>query len=377
MIAGEAARVYATFAWPGLFAAPLLRRAFPKLPDGGLTLSRPLGWLIIAWVSWILPSLAVPVYGNGLVVFAAVLLAASGTFLAIRDRAEWKAIFRRSLGTILLGEAIGLAVFAVFVWMVQWNGDLHPSAERFMDYAILERLSLTRTFPPLDAWMAGKTLQYYYYGYVVMDVLHRLSGVEMRWFFNLAIPGVFSTFAIALYGGGLTLVGTRRAALAAVIGGAFFGNFDFARQIIANRWRTGSWSIYPLDWFHTSRVINGTINEVPAFSVFWGDLHPYFIAFPIVTLVITLAISCVLDDPPLSPKRPVADRLLTLFVLTIPLGCLFPTNSWDAPTFTAVMMAALAWPLLPPMNDFLALGTKAAWIVPGKPWTETVRSRFA
>ena len=85
-----------------------------------------------------------------------------------------------------------LAVFVVFVWDVQWNGDVHPSAERFMDYAIIERIGLTKVFPPLDAWMAGKTLQYYYYGYVLMDVLRRLAGMDLRWFFDLAIPANYT-----------------------------------------------------------------------------------------------------------------------------------------------------------------------------------------
>ncbi len=365
MIAGEAARVYATFAWPAIFAAPLLRRAFPKLPDGGAAIARPFGWLVIAWISWIASSVSLPLYGTALVLVASASLVVAGSVVAWLDRRPWAALFRRAWKNILLGEILGLAVFAAFVWNVQWNGDVHPAAERFMDYAILERLSVSKSFPPLDSWMAGKTLQYYYYGYVVMDVLRRLSGVDMRWFFNLAIPGIFSAFCVALWGGGLALIGRRRAAIAAVLGGALFGNFDFVRQIFTHRVRDGRWSFYPMDWFHASRVINGTINEVPAFSVFWGDVHPYFIAFPLVALVATLAIGAVKADvPPLSNARPVGDRLLTLGVLALALGSLFPTNSWDFPTFSAVLLAAIAWPLLPPFAALEALAKKDAWANP-------------
>lgn len=379
MIAGRAAVVYLTFAWPAVFAAPVLRRAFPKLPDGGVAIARPIAWLLIAWFAWFLPSLSLAPYGTPLVLVGAALLAAGGIWCAIQDRREWGEIFRRHGWAILLGEAIGIAVFVFFVWDVQWNGDVHPAAERFMDYAILERLGLTRTFPPLDAWMAGKTLQYYYYGYVVMDVLRRLAGMELRWFFNLAIAGVYSTFAMALYGGGTALVGkeTRRpwlGGIAAFVGGSLVGNFDFVRQILVSRWNAGRWIFYPIDWFHASRVINGTINETPAFSVFWGDLHPYFISFPLVAAVATLAIGALrADELPFAGSRGHV-RWLALFLLAIGLGSLFPTNSWDFPTFTVVAMVAIAGKLLP--SDALALLRWDAWKKDGVLTRASMKERF-
>ena len=360
-----ALRLWLAFSLPALAAAPLLRRAFPGLRDGGASIARPASWLLIAWLAWFPTSLpGLSFYGTPLVVAATAALVALGAWIAWQDRAAWRALLAAEWRTILLGEAVGLAVLGAVLWLVKYNGDIHPLAERFMDYAILKRLELTSAFPPQDSWMAGLTLQYYYYGYVVMDVLRRLAALELRAFFNPAIAGVYASFAIALYGAGIAVGRSRAAGVAAVVGGALVGNYEFARQIAVAWWKTGDWKLLGLDWFRVSRVIDGTINETPVFAGFWGDLHPYLIAFPFVVLAITLAVTALLAGMhPLAGDRPRTDKLLALALLVIPLGALYPTNSWDFPTFLGLALAALAWPLI----DFAALG---------KAW-EAVRERTA
>lgn len=341
-------RVWLVFSLPALAAAPLLRRAFPGLRDGGATIARPAAWLLIAWVSWFLPSIpGVAIYGTPLVITAAAGLVALGAFVGWKDRAIWKELLAREWKTIVIAEALGIAVFALVLWLLKFNGDVHPLAERFMDYAILKRLEHTTSFPPQDSWMAGFTLQYYYYGYVVMDCLRRLAGLTLREFFNPALAGIHAAFAVALFGCGLAIARTRMAGLLAAIGGAFVGNYELFRQVIDWRLKTGHWKFLGLNWFTTSRVIPGTINETPAFASFWGDLHPYLIAFPFVVLCITLAVaSLTAERHPLGGDRPRGDRALALALLVIPLGALFPTNSWDFPTFLGLALAALAWPLI-------------------------------
>lgn len=412
-VAGMALRVWLTFAVPGVFAAPLLRRAFPGLFDGGLSIARPAGWVLVAWVAWILPSLFLPIYGTPLVFAVLAALAGVSMRIAWTDRDAWRGILRERWGTILLGEGIAFVLFLVCVWQVRLNGDIHPLAERFMDYAILKRHEHTTSFPPMDSWMAGMTLQYYYWGYVLMDVLRRIGGMELREFFNIAICGVYGTFALALWGCGLALTKRRSTAIAALVFGAVFGNFDFVRQILGWWWRTGRWRFIGLDWFHTSRVIPGTINEVPAFSMFWGDLHPYLIAFPVVALVLCLAIHVLREDlvfeRPATPRRILAPpiiagivgaslgllagglfwmafigvsigtltylafagffrgRKLAFALVVLPLGALFPTNSWDFPTFYVIVAGAVAAPVL----ARLLTAAKSEWAT--RSWRSVIR----
>lgn len=342
-------RLWIAFSLPAIAAVPLLRRAFPNLRDGGASVARPAAWLLVSWLAWFVSSIpGVAIYGTPLVAFATVALAAAGGLVAWQDRAIWRELLKKEWKTIALGEAIGLGVFALGVWLVAWNGDVHPLAERFMDYAIIQRIGLSTSFPPQDSWLSGLTLQYYYYGYVVMDVLRRIAGMTLRDFFNPAIAGVYATFAIALFGAGMAVSrGSRGAGIVAAIAGAAVSNYDLARQLVVKRMQYGEWKFLGMDWFHTSRVIDGTINETPAFAAFWGDLHPYLIAFPFVVLCLTLAVASLsAETHPIAGDRPWRDRVLALVLLVIPLGALFPTNSWDFPTFLGLAMLALAWPLI-------------------------------
>ncbi len=362
----DAARVYLAAALPAVFAAPLLRRAFPSLGDGGWTIARPVGWILVAWPAWIVASISPVPYGTWLVVASLFALAAAGGAVAWADRVAWRDLARARGRTWLLAELLGVLVFALLVWAARFNGDVHPLAERFMDYAILKRLSLSTHFPPDDSWMAGMTLQYYYYGYHLMDVVRRIAGLPLRDFFNLGIPVVYASFAMALFGAGLVLTGRRAFAMFAALGGAFVGNYEFARQLLVRRFDEGRWAFGSLDWFAAARVIPGTINETPAFAAFWGDLHPYVIAFPLVAAAVALVVAMAREgESPFSSARPRRDRLLALAVLSLALGSLYPTNSWDYPTFLALAVAAMAMPLVPPIRTargaFAALRPAAGW----------------
>ena len=362
-VAFAALRVYLAFALPGVFAAPLLRRAFPRLRDGGASIARPAGWALIAWIAWIFPSLHVVPYGTAIVFAATIAVGALGAAVAWQDRAAWRELFRREWKTIAIGEALCAGVYLLGMWLIQFNGDVHPMAERFMDYAIMNRIGLTKVFPPLDSWMAGKTLQYYYYGYVVMDALRRIAFLKLIDFFNPAIPAVFSSFVLAIWGAGLAVTNRRIAAAIAVVGAGFCGNLEFARELLIHRFAQHQWDADHLDWFKASRIIPGTINEVPSFSWFWGDLHPYVMGFPLVAMLIALCLTVAqTPESPVASTRPRADRFLALALLTIPLGATYPTNSWDLPTFWTLTMVALAWPHL---ASLLALAKKA-WEPPNR-----------
>ena len=146
MIESGALQLWLAFSLPGIAAAPLLRRAFPGLRDGGASVARPAAWLLIAWMAWFTASLpGLAIYGTPLVIAATVVLACGGGYVAWKDRTDWAGLLRREWRTILLGEALGLAVFAIGLWLVKWNGDIHPLAERFMDYDDIKALNHQRS----------------------------------------------------------------------------------------------------------------------------------------------------------------------------------------------------------------------------------------
>ncbi|HEU5102394.1 MAG TPA: DUF2298 domain-containing protein, partial [Roseiflexaceae bacterium] len=89
----------------------------------------------------------------------------------------------------------------------------------------------------------------------------------------------------------------------------------------------------------------GPINEMPVFTYLFADLHAHAMALPYTLLTLGLALELIRDPAQPSLARTqwrATPELLTLALLALTLGALWPINSWDAPAYTAVAIAALA-----------------------------------
>ena len=113
-------------------------------------------------------------------------------------------------------------------------------------------------------------------------------------------------------------------------------------------------------YWNATRVIDaapgeaGPINELPFFTFLFADLHAHMMALPYTLLALGLALNIVRDPVggageqgrPLGQAQAVWWRdpaeVLTLALLALTVGALWPMNTWDFPTYTALVAAALA-----------------------------------
>jgi YYY domain-containing protein len=274
-IAGLEASAAAAFAlmWPWLRPSR----------DRGYALAKTAAWLAPAFLVFGACSLGLaPVTTAGLRAAAAASWAA-GAVAAWRRRRELAALARARGAEWLTAEAVFAAAFLLFALLRALNPAIFWG-EKPMDFGILNALYRTRSLPPVDPWMAGETLRYSWFGQWLVAAHGQITGVEPALAFNLGIATTGALLATGAYAAGRAL-GGRRSGLAAAAATVVVGNLAGVRLAAAGPGRVLDFHFF----WATSRVVPGTINEFPFWSLAFGDLHAHLLALPFDAAVVAAA----------------------------------------------------------------------------------------
>ena len=363
----------------GLAAFPLAYFLLPKLADRGYGFGKALGILLVGYAAWILSVLRVAPSVRLTLVALAVALAVGGGALAYRRRAELADFFRRRWRLVVVSEAVFIAFFMAWTLLRSYDPAIDHT-EQPMDFMFLNAAIRSEFGQPMDAWMAGETVSYYYFGYWMMGALSELSGVASNVSYNLAmglLPALAACGALSLASGLVRADGgLPRVAIAAGVFSAvvlvFAANLEGALEFLsANsigaesfyRWiavdgldgpaetPTQSWT--PEEywwWFRATRVINTfqdgagidyTIQEFPAFSFILGDMHPHVMAIPFVLLFAALVFAFFAAGET-SLRKTRGWNAIRVGALGLTLGGVAFSNMWDLPTCAALLIIAAA-----------------------------------
>ena len=363
----------------GLAAFPLAYFLLPKLADRGYGFGKALGILLVGYAAWILSVLRVAPSVRLTLVALAVALAVGGVALAYRRRAELADFFRRRWRLVVVSEAVFIAFFMAWTLLRSYDPAIDHT-EQPMDFMFLNAAIRSEFGQPMDAWMAGETVSYYYFGYWMMGALSELSGVASNVSYNLAmglLPALAACGALSLASGLVRADGgLPRVAIAAGVFSAvvlvFAANLEGALEFLsANaigaesfyRWiavdgldgpaetPTQSWT--PEEywwWFRATRVINTfqdgagidyTIQEFPAFSFILGDMHPHVMAIPFVLLFAALVFAFFAAGET-SLRKMRGWNAIRVGALGLTLGGVAFSNMWDLPTCAALLIVAAA-----------------------------------
>ncbi len=296
--------LFGWLAWPLLF--PLLR----DLRDRGYGLARAAGWLLIGWAHWLGVSLGL--WQNRLGPIAAIMgvLAVAGLAAGWAQRRRLAAFWAERRRLLLGEEAVFAVAFLAFVGVRLLNPDLWQpwnGGEKFMEFAFLNATLRSPGFPPYDPYFAGGILNYYYYGFYLVTLPIKLTGIASEVAFNLAVPGLFALTAVGIFSVAYTLAAgiTRRGgegrpagiALLSTALALLMGNLSGFGWLMRSlgQWARGG-AAPPFDYWGASRVIPATINEFPLWTFTFADLHPHLIAMPFGMLVVGLALNWVIGD---------------------------------------------------------------------------------
>ena len=197
----------------GLLVWPVSFALFPRLRDRGYFLSRTLGWLLSGWLLWILASLG---WAQNTVVnawLAAALLGVLGLMALAWRGAELWAWLRGHWALLLVGEGIFAGAYLLWVRVRMGNPDLWQpwfGGEKFMEFAFLNGILRSPTFPPVDPHFAGGFINYYYFGLYLVAYLVKLTGIYAEVAFNLAIPTLFALTVLNAFAVAYSALGRSR-----------------------------------------------------------------------------------------------------------------------------------------------------------------------
>ncbi len=362
----------------GWLAFPLAYRFFPALGEHGYAFSRILGMLLWGYLFWILASLGIVRNDLGGLLLALLLVGALTAWalrgIGLKEILSW---LRDNTRFVLSLEVLFLLSFS-FMTLVRASNPEILGTEKPMELAFINAIIRSPTYPPHDPWLSGFAISYYYFGYVFVGMLAKITGVVGSIAFNLGVALIFALAAVGSYGilydllvlrkkhtgAGATSEGSNNhnASSFAWLGPLFIllmSNVEGFLEVLHTRglfWRTAAngeltssfWQwldipnlneppSHPFSWvpsrfywwWRASRVVQDydfqgnwkeIIDEFPVFSYVLADLHPHVLAMPFAFLAIALSLNILLGGGQGKANglyRRVSHRALAWFSLAV------------------------------------------------------------
>ncbi len=328
----------------GWAAFPILFWLFPNLSDRGYGVVKPAGLLIFGYLYWILVTFRI--IPNTWAGVASVFLIVTLLGLFIAWKTGWQKIWtwiRNNRWFMLFSESGFILLFGFFALMRAAAPDI-TGTEKPMELAFINSILQSEFFPPADPWLSGYGISYYYFGYVMVAGLIRLTWTLSGVGFNLAVSLWFAMACLGAFSLANNILGRIAKpakshdmnnvpkagfgwALFAPLFLAFTANWEGLFESLHAKgifWDANGQSAFwkwmdieelttspnsPLGWlpsrpagiwwWRASRVLQdydlagksgGVIDEFPYFSLFLADLHPHILSMPFVLLACSLAL---------------------------------------------------------------------------------------
>jgi YYY domain-containing protein len=367
----------------GWIIFPVLFKLLPNLPGRGFSFSKPFGLVLWGYLYWALGRLGITTNSSGGLLFTLLLAGILGLVVFQKNRESILDWIRENRSVVLTTEIFFLAAFVGLALIRSLNPEI-LGTEKPMELAFINAILNSDSFPPHDPWLSGYAISYYYFGYILVAMLAKLSGTLGSVAFNLGVSLIFALSAVGSFGLLYNLLALKKPgketstgpALLAPLFTLMIGNWEgFLHYIHAKGlfWKSGGsvsafWSWLDIQdlvapptgdsfghwwWWRASRVIQDydfsgfgkeVISEFPFFSFLLADLHPHVLSLPFVFLILGFALELYL--------KPKEDQFRWLGLISLDLspvsfivlawlaGGMAFLNTWNFPMYVGMIAGA-------------------------------------
>ncbi len=355
----------------------------PGWYDRGYLFSKAVGMAVVTYLVYLLGILHVAPFTATTVFWVLIGVFVGGLALLSFRPTSRNPLFEKKDGSrvtpgmtkkvmlILVEEIFFFAALLFWSWVKGHEPSIR-GLEKFMDYGFMQSILNSSWFPAPDMWYVGFPINYYYFGHTVVAVLTKLSGVDLRFTFNLMLATIFAfTFTMSFSIGKQICQIGRIGRIGQILGGlltawlvTLAGNmqtlYAFTRGYTGEDvqpfwqllWSVGEFvSKLPEGleryWYaNATRFIPFTIHEFPSYSFVVSDVHGHVLSIPFVLLAIALLINIFATRDTQHVTRKISDispvtYYISLCFYGLLVAILLMTNALDGPIYLGLLIVIL------------------------------------
>lgn len=327
----------------GIIFYPLTKKIFFSIfIDAGYPFSKTIGVIFISYFAFFISSLKIISFSRlSLFVYVLFFFFLSYFIISKKSKKKPKNLFFPKL--LIVEEILFFLSFFFFVFVRGQEPSIR-SLEKFMDFGFINSILRSQYFPPLDMWLAGKFINYYYFGHLSAAVLIKLINVSSAVGYNLILATLFALGITQGFSVCLNLVFHFSSNIKNAVIGGILGSFlinlggnlhtiyvfttGYPNENPIPFWKIFS-SFNPQTYWYpnATRFIPYTIHEFPSYSYVVADLHGHVFDIPFVLLTLSLIFLI------LNAKKSFFSQLLIIIFLGFLASIHYMTNAFDGPIY--------------------------------------------
>ena len=171
----------------GVGVYPLTARIFGKFGTGGFILAQALGIILTSLLVWTLTYMKLFRFNLPFVIAAFIMIAAVCWGLKpLREAAVSKLTEPLFVERAVVEELAFLVVFCLMCYFKGFLPEINGQ-EKYMDYGFIMSMLRSDTLPANDMWLAGNSINYYYFGQFMWALVIKCSFIKTSVAYNIAM----------------------------------------------------------------------------------------------------------------------------------------------------------------------------------------------